>query len=335
MQQSTGEIPSGLGGAAIERFSTSGVHAEKRLAYWNELNNETFTGLTVQAVESGSYSASLERLGVGSAKVAKARSCGSRILHTSDHIRRSPLDQNFIIHLQLQGHSVNEQAGREIDLAPGDLALCDTSRPYGLSFSGPASFLVLVLPAAKMRRRLPHLEDAVSLRVSRHTGRTRILTSLIEAIWVESSLVPDVRGNDDLQSPLLDLAAACLAPALTDQDCRAMRRVERDAFALADRNFGKFDYGVRDIAEQTGLSVRSVQKIFASRGTTVSSYILRKRLEWAARALERTDERITLIAFEAGFNEHAYFTRAFRSAFGVSPSEYRRQEANFPANRGR
>lgn len=312
------------GQGAVERFSTSGVQACRKLAYWNELNNETFTGLTVSAADEDNYSADLERLHIGSIKVVKARSSASQIIHSDNHTGRAPSDRHFIMHLQAHGQSVNQQAGRSVDLAPGDMTLCETGRPYELSFSNPASFLVLVLPAAEMLRRLPNLEDAVSLRISQQAGRTGILRSLIKAIWADSLHLPTQGRNDDLQSLVLDAVAACLAPAFPRLECRALSRVERDVLALADENFGKIDYGVQNIAEQTGLSVRSVQKIFASNGTTVSSYILRKRLEWAAQALAETDEKVICVAYEAGFNDHAYFTRSFRSAFGTTPSEYRR-----------
>jgi AraC family transcriptional regulator len=60
-------------------------------------------------------------------------------------------------------------------------------------------------------------------------------------------------------------------------------------------------------------------------GESLASHIRRIRLERAAGRLRFTDHPITDIAFEAGYETHEAFTRAFRSMSGLSPSEYRNQ----------
>src|SRR5262249_20809830 len=51
----------------------------------------------------------------------------------------------------------------------------------------------------------------------------------------------------------------------------------------------------------------------------------RLRLERAASALADTDRGITQLAFEAGYDTHEAFTRAFRARYGASPSEFRQR----------
>lgn len=58
-------------------------------------------------------------------------------------------------------------------------------------------------------------------------------------------------------------------------------------------------------------------------GESVKQYVRRLRLERAAQRLKHSDQPVTMIAFEAGYEAHEAFTRAFRSAFGSSPSEFR------------
>jgi AraC family transcriptional regulator len=58
-------------------------------------------------------------------------------------------------------------------------------------------------------------------------------------------------------------------------------------------------------------------------GETLKEYIRRLRLERAARNLKLRDEPITQLAFEAGFESHESFTRAFATMFGIPPSAYR------------
>ncbi len=58
-------------------------------------------------------------------------------------------------------------------------------------------------------------------------------------------------------------------------------------------------------------------------GEPVKQHVRRLRLERAAQRLKHTEEPVTRIAFDAGFEAHEAFTRAFRTMFGASPTEFR------------
>jgi len=57
---------------------------------------------------------------------------------------------------------------------------------------------------------------------------------------------------------------------------------------------------------------------------TPSQFIARTRLEVASHLLRESDRPVTDIAQECGFYDHSAFSRAFRAAMGVTPSEFRR-----------
>jgi AraC family transcriptional regulator len=58
-------------------------------------------------------------------------------------------------------------------------------------------------------------------------------------------------------------------------------------------------------------------------GESVAEHVRRLRLERAAQQLRHSARPVTDIAFEAGYEAHESFTRAFHAAFGASPSEFR------------
>lgn len=62
-------------------------------------------------------------------------------------------------------------------------------------------------------------------------------------------------------------------------------------------------------------------------------HVRRLRLERAAHRLKFTDQPVTQIAFEAGYEAHEAFTRAFRSMFEASPSEFRTLHRTLPLPR--
>lgn len=82
--------------------------------------------------------------------------------------------------------------------------------------------------------------------------------------------------------------------------------------------------GVEDLAQKNNLSVSSFKREFKKLyDDSPANYIRTKRLERAAELLLASNERITDIAFDCGFNDLANFTKSFHDRYNVSPSNYR------------
>jgi AraC-like DNA-binding protein len=54
-------------------------------------------------------------------------------------------------------------------------------------------------------------------------------------------------------------------------------------------------------------------------------FVLRTRLQTAARRLLATRDPIIFIALDCGFSSQSYFTAQFRAFFGISPNKYRKK----------
>jgi AraC family transcriptional regulator len=59
-------------------------------------------------------------------------------------------------------------------------------------------------------------------------------------------------------------------------------------------------------------------------GETLNNFTNRLRIEKAARLLRYSDQSLTDIALDCGFSSSATFSRAFRSDYDTSPSQFRR-----------
>ncbi len=66
---------------------------------------------------------------------------------------------------------------------------------------------------------------------------------------------------------------------------------------------------------------RLIKRLFR---TTPSQIISQTRLAAASRMLEDGDKPVAEIAHASGFYDHSAFTRAFRAATGMTPTDYRR-----------
>jgi AraC family transcriptional regulator len=80
-----------------------------------------------------------------------------------------------------------------------------------------------------------------------------------------------------------------------------------------------------ELADVACFSEFHFHRIFtAVSGETLNNFTNRLRLEKAARLLRYSEQSVTDIALDCGFSSSATFSRAFRSGYETSPSEFRR-----------
>jgi len=85
------------------------------------------------------------------------------------------------------------------------------------------------------------------------------------------------------------------------------------------------DLSLVTLADISCFSRYHFHRIFSGMvGESLKSYIRRLRLERAACQLKGTGDPVTPIAFDAGFETHESFTRAFGKMFGCSPCAFRK-----------
>jgi AraC family transcriptional regulator len=81
---------------------------------------------------------------------------------------------------------------------------------------------------------------------------------------------------------------------------------------------------LEQLARMACLSPFHFHRVFRGMvGETPVELIRRLRMERAAWQLAHTDRSVTLIAFDAGYETHEAFTRAFRALYSTSPSGFR------------
>lgn len=98
----------------------------------------------------------------------------------------------------------------------------------------------------------------------------------------------------------------------------------QSALALIDENLSK-EIQIEALAKEASLSPYYFQRLFARLvKKPVSEYIKLRRLAKASEALKEKDKRILDVALKYGFSNHANFTRAFKTAYGITPGEYRK-----------
>jgi AraC-type DNA-binding domain-containing proteins len=86
------------------------------------------------------------------------------------------------------------------------------------------------------------------------------------------------------------------------------------------------DISLDALASAAGYSKYHAARVFKELiGKTPFETIRAMRLTKAARNLQKSDEKITEVALDSGFDSHDGFTRAFARQFDITPQKYKRE----------
>lgn len=95
------------------------------------------------------------------------------------------------------------------------------------------------------------------------------------------------------------------------------------------------NYSLDELAESVHLSRRTLTRSFQkATGMSIGEWLLAERLQQTQELLEASSQPIEMIAELAGFGTARSLRQHFRSAFGVSPGEWRRSFRNEGSVRG-
>lgn len=98
-----------------------------------------------------------------------------------------------------------------------------------------------------------------------------------------------------------------------------------DTLSYIAQNY-RFSLSLEEVAAQINLSPTYLSKKFRkTTGVTFKEYVNYIRIKQAVQALLTTDDSITKIAVDCGFNSSNYFKDIFRKINGVSPRTFRKQ----------
>ena len=142
-----------------------------------------------------------------------------------------------------------------------------------------------------------------------------------------------LKSRNKLQESLLVNGSADLDQAhIHDKDKEFLRR----STEIIHENLGNENFSVETLASELGISTTLVyQKHKKLLDVSTSRYIQSLRFNKAVELMGTTDMCISEIAYEVGFSDPNYFSRAFKRTYQTTPSKYRNKILNDQKDRPR
>ena len=307
-------------------YSTLGLAPSAKVSFWNDVISDVFAPLETRPANASQFDAEVRCLQVGRLSMANAVSKAATVSRSKAQASKVD-DHRFFLHVQVDGQLLVRQEGHEALLEQGDLVLSDSSLPYSLSYDDSCSTLVLIVTENEIKHHLPTPEEMIGVKLSGEKGLSQTTSLMLRNVWENAGNLPPELGSRIADSILDVFATACTETKgmlVADAAIVGTRRIQIKRYIEA--NLRDPELSVRSVAAAFGISPRYLHILFASESETVSSYVLRRRLEECGKQL--TDvlwqrRTITEIAFGWGFNNATHFARVFRNHYGTSPRDYR------------
>ncbi|MFF0416277.1 helix-turn-helix domain-containing protein [Kitasatospora sp. NPDC004745] len=324
------------------------MSAKDRFEYWRDVLAKSRECETTSA-QADSFEADLRYAELGPVVLMGSSFPSAQFRRTGQMIRRSDQELYYLTLLVSGSHGLRRGRDQVETFHVGDLALIDSSTPHDVRMLGDrtpdgAGLKVTAIGIDIPRSLLPVpgrlVRDLLGRRFSASEGSGALLTQFILGLERQAlTLGPPEAAR--LGEAVVDLTAAWVAreldalPVLPQETRR--RALMEGVRAFIRHNLHDPGLTPAVIAATHHISVSHLHRVFTheSHGETLAAAIRTQRLRKAHRELADPALRtvpVHAVATRCGIPRAAEFSRAFRSAYGLSPREHRRRARAGPGD---
>ncbi|MFD4658214.1 helix-turn-helix domain-containing protein [Kitasatospora sp. NPDC058444] len=323
-------------GAESEQSGT-GMTAKDRFEQWREALARTRDCETTSA-HADNFTGQVRRSELGPVALLGTSFPSARFRRTERMVRSSDGPELYHLTFLTAGcHALRRGRDQAEKFRPGDLAVIDSSQPYDVRVYGVGSGEARVegvgidLPVSLLPMPPRQLRDLLGRRLSGREGSGALLAEFMLGLDRQAAALRPTEAAR-LGTVLVDLVAAWLAQEL---DAATVLSPEARRRALVENVRAFIRHNLHDpaltpitVAAAHHISVSYLHRLFTQelQGETVAAWIRGQRLKKARRDLADPALHavpVHVIAARCGIPRAPEFSRAFKSAYGLTPREHR------------
>lgn len=263
----------------------------------------------------------------------KGRADFALVQHNAQQIVRNYRDiaqdghAYYFLIIHLTGHAELQQGkSRAVLREQGDMTLIDSLQPSTFSYDPRlnTSQLSLHLPRELLHQHNPQVRFDPATLISAQSDYGQLINAHVKMLLNTPEHSP---AQLHLSNSLLELLCAQFARADNAEELAANQKALQHLIALLHEHALEDGFNVVRLAELSGLSTRTIQRLFAEAGLQCTDMIQQIRLQRFAKRLETTQRQggkvqIAALAYEHGFGDVSTLNRLFKKHYGVSPKHY-------------
>jgi AraC-like DNA-binding protein len=317
-------------------FDTRTVPPRHRICFWEEKCADKVVGLRCSSLEPEGLQARFHYADLGAIKMIDISGRQHVVERTPNLVRTIEKNSVFLI-LMVRGKAFVNRANDCVVLDEGDCVLYDTTRPYMHGFPGDMRHVIFEVAGEEFRTRFPNWKLTEAYRFDASLGAGRHVSSALRQILTRHNPFSGIGApgpvvEEEVWNTLEVAHSLTQGEQRTSYHALMMQRIKQFMLArLCDPELSP-----TLIADETGISVRHLNRLFAGEPRSLSDTIMSVRLQRCREDLLKRDSlgtSVSEIAYHWGFKNLAHFSRKFHEEFGCAPSKIRLDDGCGPPER--
>lgn len=305
-------------------YNTCDFDESKRFSYWHDTICDTYLTVQCEQLTAQPLDGSITVQKLGLIGISDVISPAMEYRRQQAEIQRTNEEYFQLIRI-LEGKGYVEQNGKQAVIHPGEMVIYSSTDASKVRYPHGSRTQVVKIPRAALMDRIDGVDRLMAHTLKGNSPVGRLTKSLINES-INISFLND-RHTARFSNGLLDIVAT-----LVETELSLELSDHTPAFTLVtdyiEQHLSDPELNVGQIACLHNVSVRTLNRIFASEGTTVMRWILTRRLANCYRILSEGQSRqVSQVAYQYGFNDLSHFSKVFKKRYGVSPNTVRQMQA--------
>ncbi|MTI15604.1 AraC family transcriptional regulator [Sansalvadorimonas verongulae] len=261
------------------------------------------------------------------------------ILNATEHcLRNQPptisgkTRQEYVLIMPISGTISVRQGRTDMPLGRDQSLLINISYPVETAYLSPASCLQIMIPEARLRHIQKLLPDNTPHILPCHLGMGRILRNQILGMVNGLSDITCEKVCHSLGEHLINILSVTMRNNQAEHSHKSPEQKRLATILTAiDQQLENPDICTDTVAKAACISRAYLFKLLKRHDTSFRQEVLNRRLTKAKDLLKDPNMahlQVSDIAWRLGFNSHSHFSRTFQKEMGVSPTDFRRQDAS-------